>query len=314
MEPLDLGAPWLALKGAGHYESGCRPCHGGPDALIPAIAAAMTPLPPFLPPRIDEWAPEELFYIVKHGIKFTGMPAWRAQDRDDEVRAIVAFLLEIPDMDAQGYRELVYGAEPAGRAVVPLEDIPPPPRPPPGVVTTSCARCHGTDGLGRGSAAFPTLAGQSEAYLLASLQAYAGGQRRSGIMEPVAAGLTEEERRRVSAYFAALPPPAAGSEALPPHDGEADRARGRTIASRGVPERGVPSCMDCHGPAAGPLSPMYPLLSGQYADYLVLQLELFQGDRRGGSDFAHLMHHVVGGLSAQETRDVAWYYASLIPS
>ena len=86
----------LVAKGATHYEFGCRPCHGGPHLPQPVIAGHMTPHPPHLPPEIPKWQPEELFYIVKHGVKFTGMPAWPAQQRDDEVWAVVAFLLKIP--------------------------------------------------------------------------------------------------------------------------------------------------------------------------------------------------------------------------
>src|SRR5688572_21118940 len=104
-----LESPSLVLKGAGHYETGCRPCHGGPDLRRPTLARAMTPPPPDLRGRVAEWDSEELFYIVKHGIKLTGMPAWPTQERDDEVLAVVAFLLELPDLDADGYRRLVHG-------------------------------------------------------------------------------------------------------------------------------------------------------------------------------------------------------------
>src|SRR5688500_17488545 len=43
-----LKEPWQVLKGAGHYENGCRPCHGSPDLRSPKIAAALTPRPPDL--------------------------------------------------------------------------------------------------------------------------------------------------------------------------------------------------------------------------------------------------------------------------
>jgi hypothetical protein len=75
--------PWQVLKGAGHYENGCRPCHGSPDLKVPPIAGAMLPSPPDLPRRIEGRDIEELFYIVNHGLKFTGMPAWPSLERDD---------------------------------------------------------------------------------------------------------------------------------------------------------------------------------------------------------------------------------------
>lgn len=58
-------------------------------------------------------------------------------------------------------------------------------------------------------------------------------------------------------------------------------------------------------------NPAYPVLAGQYADYLVLQLQLFKAQQRGGSDYAHIMRRVAAGLSLAQMRDVARYYASL---
>jgi hypothetical protein len=52
------------------------------------VANAMTPRQPHLPDSVSKWKPEELFYIVKHGIKFTGMPAWPTQQRDEPNRLI----------------------------------------------------------------------------------------------------------------------------------------------------------------------------------------------------------------------------------
>ena len=75
-ETPDIDQQWQVLKGAGHYSSGCFPCHGGPTLRRPRIALGMTPFPPDLIEAVPQWRPAELFYIVKHGVKFTGMPAW----------------------------------------------------------------------------------------------------------------------------------------------------------------------------------------------------------------------------------------------
>ena len=75
----------------------------------------------------------------------------------------------------------------------------------PRAVTANCARCHGVDGRGRGVGAFPKLAGQRSTYLLAALQAFARGARHSGIMEPIAAGLSLEEMRELALYYGTLP-------------------------------------------------------------------------------------------------------------
>jgi cytochrome c553 len=302
-----LDEPELALKGAGHYETGCLPCHGGPGRRHPRIAQAMTPPPPYLPPRIAKWEPDELFYIVKHGIKFTGMPAWPALQRDDEVWAMVAFLRRLPNLDAESYRRLIQGEAPPDGSVTPMGALTGQPERP-RAVTASCGRCHGVDGRGRGVGAFPKLAGQRPAYLLASLQAFARGERHSGIMQPIAAGLSQEEMRELAGYYGSL------QELSPsrlPQDTAPAIERGKAIADRGIPSQRVPSCADCHGPGATRRNPVYPELAGQYADYLVLQLEIFKKNVRGGTDYAHLMRRLAAGLTPEQMRDVALYYASL---
>ena len=69
----------------------------------------MTPPPPFLPEKVPQWQPHELFWIVRHGVKFTGMPAWPALGRTDEVWAMVAFLRRLPEMEPEAYRALATG-------------------------------------------------------------------------------------------------------------------------------------------------------------------------------------------------------------
>ena len=142
IEAPALDDPSLILKGATHYEIGCRPCHGNPDQQTPRIAQGMTPRPPYLPTRVSNWTPDELFYIVKHGIKFTGMPAWPAQQRDDEVWAMVAFLRKFPELSAEEYRRLATGGSAKVNAELPMND-PLTLRDAPRAVTENCARCHG---------------------------------------------------------------------------------------------------------------------------------------------------------------------------
>lgn len=302
-----LDDPGMVLKGATHYETGCFPCHGSPVMQRPRIARAMTPHPPYLPPAVAQWEPEELFYIVKHGVKFTGMPAWPTQHRDDEVWAMVAFLKVFPELDAQEYRQLVSGDAVVSKEDAPLQGLTGPdaiPR----VVTDSCQRCHGKDGLGRGMAVFPQLTGQKSAYLEASLEAYASGNRHSGIMEPIAAGLSRKEMKDVARYYARL---AAPERTKSSRKTDSAVVRGAALAHEGLPSQRIPICAECHGPGDSMRNPSYPTLAGQYADYLVLQLELFASEHRGGTPYAHLMHPVADLLTPQQMRDVALYYESL---
>ncbi|MBW3541694.1 MAG: c-type cytochrome [Planctomycetes bacterium] len=305
--PLD--EPHLVVKGAAHYATGCFPCHGSPQLRHPRIARGMTPHPPYLPPAIPQWEPEELFYIVKHGVKFTGMPAWPALERDDEVWAMTAFLQKLPELDAEEYRRLVDG-DGASAAGAPLERLTGTENVPRQVVET-CARCHGVDGLGRGIGAFPRLRGQQSTYLELALRAFASGQRNSGIMEPIAAELNDDEIRALARYYGGLE--RAEHEPVEADDRET-MARGEEIAQHGVPAQRVPACVACHGPGDIERNAAYPTLAGQYAEYLVLQLELFKAEHRGGSAYAHLMHPVASRLTPEQMRDVAAYYRALPPA
>jgi cytochrome c553 len=302
--PLD--DPALPHRGGGHYATGCAPCHGAPGVSQSPVVLEMTPEPPYLPPRIPQWEPNELFWIVRNGVKFTGMPAWPAPEREDEIWAMVAFLEELPEMTPQVYRELalnesaleVTRASDQGldRLADPLEPV-----------LADCARCHGRDGAGRGVGAFPQLSGQTEAYLYATLEAYADGRRHSGIMQPAAAQLSHSEMRRLAKHYASA------RETVPPRSEPptgAVMALGETIARRGVPADGIPACVGCHEPTAGARYPYYPTLRGQTASYLAQQLRLFRQGTRGGTAYAHVMTTIGQRLSDSQIDAVAAYFAA----
>lgn len=299
--PLDH--PALVFKGLGHYAGGCAPCHGEPGRPPGPIASHLLPEPPYLPDEIRRWSAGQLFWIVRNGLKYTGMPAWPGAGRDDEVWAVVAGLLRLPELSEADYRRLSRGGitgDPAetARLIVAAGPV--------GESLVACARCHGLAGGGGGAGAFPRLSGQSEIYLFEAMQAYALGTRPSGIMQPIAAALAEDDRRKLAAFYAraeAPPPspPAAASDLL---------RRGAAIAALGVPERRVAPCASCHdGPARLPL---YPSLSGQFAAYLVEQLRLWRGGQRGGSAAA-VMEAAVHGLTDEQSVAVSAWYAAQPP-
>jgi cytochrome c553 len=306
--PLD--APHLVVKGATHYEIGCRSCHGSPELRQPRIAQSMTPKAPYLPPLIEQWSTRQLFSLVKHGVKFTGMPAWAAPERDDEVWAVVAFLLRMPRMDAAEYQRLANG-EPA--PIAPIQSLVPTAtgQPIPAAVNQTCVRCHAADGLGRGSPAFPKIAGQRRDYLEQALLAYADDRRHSGIMGPISAGLSDTMMRQLADYYAQLDPgPAAPRPPPPPADAQLIE-QGRVLATEGLVTERIPACVECHGPNGRRTKSAYPSLAGQPAAYLELQLELFREGRRGGSEYAHLMQDIAPRLTPEQARAVALYFESL---
>jgi mono/diheme cytochrome c family protein len=78
------------------------------------IHKGLQPEPPELYEGLDEWKPNELFWIVKNGVKMTGMPAWGPTHSDEKIWAIVAFLEKLPHMNAAQYKAMDKQAGPAG--------------------------------------------------------------------------------------------------------------------------------------------------------------------------------------------------------
>jgi cytochrome c553 len=77
-----------------------------------------------------------------------------------------------------------------------------------------CERCHGIDG-NSSDPRFPMLAGQDEAYLARSLQAFASGEREHRAMHAMSDPLSAMDIGRISAYFAAQQPKAVVYMQLP---------------------------------------------------------------------------------------------------
>jgi cytochrome c553 len=300
--PGDLDSQASVLRGAGHYETGCRSCHGAPGEPLPVIARAMTPRPPALQPIVAGYDAGELFYIVKHGVKFTGMPAWPSQQRDDEVWAMVGFLRRLPRMSSAEYGRLVSG----GQSAPPPDALDGGAAAPP-IAVEACARCHGVDGRARGAGAFPRLAGQRLDYLTRAMAAFADGRRHSGIMEPLARRYVGEGLQEALRHYASMPL-SAGVTGLP----ATVVARGAALAHDGDASREIPSCASCH--EAEPVNDAYPRLRGQDAAYLSRQLRLLQQRRRGGSEFVPLMHNFVDRLTDQDIEDVTTYFAAAAPA
>jgi mono/diheme cytochrome c family protein len=104
--PLALDDPAKVLMGVEHYAAHCVVCHGAPGVLKGAIGRGLNPPPPDLTGAARIYTSAELFWIVKHGIKMTGMPAW-SDHSDDELWATVAFLQKLSGMSEEDYARLV---------------------------------------------------------------------------------------------------------------------------------------------------------------------------------------------------------------
>jgi len=106
----ELGDEAQVRKGAGNYDEMCADCHRHPGEDHSELGGGMYPAPPDLSEHgIDD--PAEAFWVIKHGIKMTGMPAWGKHMDDESIWAIVALLRQLPDMPRDRYRALADASE-----------------------------------------------------------------------------------------------------------------------------------------------------------------------------------------------------------
>lgn len=107
--PKDLVTQTRVAAGAGLYAEMCSGCHLAPGMEKTEIAQGLYPAAPELADGTD-LSPAEAFWIIKHGIKATGMAAWGKTHNDTLIWDMVAFLQKLPSLSADQYKALVKSA------------------------------------------------------------------------------------------------------------------------------------------------------------------------------------------------------------
>lgn len=106
----NLEDPQLILKGAGQYAAMCTDCHLAPGMASSEIRPGLYPQPPVLwQTPVD---PRDAFWVIKHGIKMSAMPAWGGSHDDGTIWSMVAFLQKLPGMTPEQYKAIVAKAPP----------------------------------------------------------------------------------------------------------------------------------------------------------------------------------------------------------
>jgi mono/diheme cytochrome c family protein len=95
----------MALRGAGCFRDKCVQCHGAPGVSPEEPGKSMQPLPGPLVDARRHWRPRELYWLTRHGIRMSGMPAWEFRLRDEELWELVAFMQRLPDLNAVQYAD-----------------------------------------------------------------------------------------------------------------------------------------------------------------------------------------------------------------
>lgn len=109
IQPPNLDDPKLQEAGFSHDHEMCRLCHGAPEYPPEKFARGLYPSPPSMTSGNiqKELSNAEIYWILKHGIKMTGMPAFGPTHTEEELWGLVALAKEIPQIGPEQYRRQV---------------------------------------------------------------------------------------------------------------------------------------------------------------------------------------------------------------
>lgn len=107
--PTDAEA---VARGLGHYKENCLPCHGAPGVKEAEFSQGMNPMVPGIDSPVVQGASDaQLFWIVKNGIRMSGMPAFGGNHTDSEIADILAFVRHVPKLEPSEKERLGTGTE-----------------------------------------------------------------------------------------------------------------------------------------------------------------------------------------------------------
>jgi cytochrome c553 len=171
----------------------------------------------------------------------------------------------------------------------------------PSVLTDAklCGTCHGTRGEGT-PAGVPRLAGQNADYLSHALSLFKAGTRKSAIMQPIAAGLSEARMRAVAVHFSQQEVRVAGATSSP-----LLVPAGKQLAEAGATN--VAPCFSCHGAKGQGTGARFPGIAGQPAQFVIDRIHEFQTRARNAVPKPGTMTAVAAMMSESQIQAAAAY-------
>ncbi|MEE4639292.1 MAG: cytochrome c [Wenzhouxiangella sp.] len=110
-QPADLNNR-ATLQGAVQaFESLCAKCHSPPGGATPKLALSLNPPPADLADAAEKRSLAELFWVAKHGIRMSAMPAWGQSQSDETLWAIATLVQRFPTLSREEYQRLLGAAE-----------------------------------------------------------------------------------------------------------------------------------------------------------------------------------------------------------
>ncbi|MGH8179315.1 MAG: c-type cytochrome [Steroidobacter sp.] len=157
------------------------------------------------------------------------------------------------------------------------------------VLAYTCHGCHGVPNYKNAypNYSVPRLGGQSAPYLVTALKAYAAGERPHQTMHSQAVTLSDQDRQDIAAYI----------------QGERVQPGAEVV---GTPPAATQTCVACHGAdGAKTIAPEYPVLAGQYADYIVQALRDYKNGKRKNP----VMVGIVAGVDEKDFEALGQFFA-----
>lgn len=108
----------MLRTGASEYQGMCVPCHGTPGGARGEFGQGMKPEPPDLAHVAREMELHEVFWVLNHGIRHTGMPAFGSSHSSEDLWAIATFVERFDEMTPAQYERWIAeaGAESASHS------------------------------------------------------------------------------------------------------------------------------------------------------------------------------------------------------
>jgi cytochrome c553 len=160
-------------------------------------------------------------------------------------------------------------------------------------ISYTCLGCHGIPGYKNAYPIYsvPKLEGQHPEYIVIALQAYRSGERSHLTMHSQASTLTDQDMLDIAAYFSGKP--------LAPNPSSAAKAPDAAQV-----------CVACHGQDGVGITPQYPSLAGQHADYIERALH----DYKKGGRKNPIMSTFAAQVKDADVKVIAEYYSKQQPA
>jgi cytochrome c553 len=155
------------------------------------------------------------------------------------------------------------------------------------VLAYTCHGCHGVPNYKNSfpNYSVPKLGGQNAQYVIAALAQYASGERPHQTMHAQASTMSEQDRADVAAYL--------------------QNGGVQSKQAVGTPPTATQTCVACHGAdGAKTVGPDYPVLAGQYADYIVHALRDYKSGKRKNP----IMAGIIGAVNEKDFEAIAQFF------